>query len=140
MSNNYNTLTIAFLCMIWVTSWVSVSNAISYWRFSYTVHIMNGMPDNAKPLKIKCWSMHDDLGHHTLWKGQEFKFDFSLHWVLQTNFDCDFQWGSKSLKKIRVFSNGIGYEQCYGHCYWKATPHGLHLSDNSRDWALWYKW
>ncbi|KAK6265923.1 hypothetical protein QUC31_016760 [Theobroma cacao] len=111
-------------------------------RLRYKVHILNGFADNAKPLIIHCHSRDDDLGEHTLWKDQEFRFKFIVHFVKTTHFVCDFNWGSKSLDNISVFKNDAETSSCRatGNCFWKAEEDGIYFSNNDQNWVKRFDW
>ncbi|KAB2031958.1 hypothetical protein ERO13_D05G318200v2 [Gossypium hirsutum] len=146
--NNFRTLT-PLLCMLMLASCIS-QTPVSYAksvdnlviRFRYKVHIINGLPDNAKPLELSCHSNDDDLGHHTLWKDQEFRFKFGIHFWKKTHFVCNFSWGSKSLNDITVFVNEVETRTCRetGNCFWKVETDGIYFSNNDQNWEKRFNW
>ncbi|XVF38100.1 hypothetical protein REPUB_Repub20aG0069000 [Reevesia pubescens] len=138
-----------FLCMLFLASFISqtpISAAESVdkviFRFRYKVHILNGFANNAKPLIISCHSNDDDLGVHTLWKNQQFRFEFIIHFVKTTHFVCNFNWGSKSLPNISVFLNTVETDTCKatGNCFWKAAEDGIYFSNNDQNWEKRFDW
>ncbi|OMP09182.1 Plant self-incompatibility S1 [Corchorus olitorius] len=144
-----------FICMFFLACCMSQTLAISsaevgpttiFGRLRYKVHILNGFEDNAKPLLLHCRSEDDDLGNHTLWKGNEFRFKFRLHWIKITHFTCNFDWASKKLDDITVFKDGRDGEaessKCAdtGNCFWKAAVDGLYFSTNNQHWVKKFDW
>ena len=111
-------------------------------RLRFKVHILNGFANNAKPLIIHCHSNDDDLGQHTLWNNQEFRFKFIVHFVKTTHFVCNFNWGSKSLEDITVFKNAVETKTCKktGNCYWKALEDGIYFSNKNQSYLKKYSW
>ncbi|OMP09173.1 Plant self-incompatibility S1 [Corchorus olitorius] len=145
-----NLLAPNFLCMFFLACWMSqtpagfgeeVENRVII-RLHFQVHIVNGFADNAKPLVIHCRSKDDDLGEHTLWKGQEFRFEFGISWVKSTHFSCNFKWGLKKLDNISVFKHGIETWSCKatGLCFWKAAADGIYFSNNNQNWEKRFDW
>ncbi|GMJ00819.1 hypothetical protein HRI_003751100 [Hibiscus trionum] len=150
MPYNYNTLTCPALCVLLLACLISPT-PLSYaesavdkvlFRVRFKVHIINGMPDNAMPLEIVCHSIDDDLGHHTLWKDQEFKFEFIARFWRKTHFVCNFNWGPKSVKDVTVFVTRVETKSCKesGNCFWKATPQGIYFSSDFQNWELRFGW
>ncbi|XVF84705.1 hypothetical protein PTKIN_Ptkin17bG0059400 [Pterospermum kingtungense] len=140
---SYNSLT-SFLCMciILVTcisrtpifATESVDTVIFPVRFK--VHIINGFADNTNPLILHCHSRDDDLGQHTLWENQEFRFKFIISFIRMTLFYCSFNWRSKSLNNFCVFGNSVQVGTCKQteNCFWKVAEDGIYFSDNNRNW------
>ncbi|XVF84706.1 hypothetical protein PTKIN_Ptkin17bG0059500 [Pterospermum kingtungense] len=145
---SYNILT-SFMCMFILATFISQTPVFAaesvdrvFFRLRFKVHILNGFADNANPLIIHCHSRNDDLGQHTLWKGQEFRFKFCLHLLKFTHFVCSFKWGSKSLDQFSVFRNFYEGNTCKatGNCFWKASEDGIYFSNNSKNWAKRIGW
>ncbi|XWS22417.1 hypothetical protein CRYUN_Cryun29cG0032100 [Craigia yunnanensis] len=146
---SYNTLIIPFLFMFIFASCISQTPVFAaesvdkvIIRVRYKVHILNGFADNAKPLIIHCHSKDDDLGQHTLWTNQEFRFKFIVSFVKTTRFICDFNWGSNSADNITVFENTLETETCKstGNCFWKAAEDGIYFSNNDQNWERRIAW
>ncbi|OMP09179.1 Plant self-incompatibility S1 [Corchorus olitorius] len=152
---SYNNLA-PFLCMLFLTCCMSQTLAVSdaevlgatginILKLKYTVHIMNGFLDNAKPLLVRCRSNDHYLGEHKLWKDGEYHFRFGVSWVRTTHFRCYFDWGSKNLYDITVFRHGVPESEnmsCKhtGQCYWKTVEDGLYFSNNNQDWEKKFDW
>ncbi|OMP09180.1 Plant self-incompatibility S1 [Corchorus olitorius] len=141
-----------FICMFFLACCMSQTLAISsaevdptvFIRLRFKVHILNGFADNVKPLLVHCRSLDDDLGNHTLWKGNEFRFKFLLHLIKTTHFICNFEWASKKLDDITVFKDEDHAEsgECVdtGNCFWKAAADGLYFSNNNQNWVKKFDW
>ncbi|XVF85016.1 hypothetical protein PTKIN_Ptkin17bG0084900 [Pterospermum kingtungense] len=144
----YNILT-PFLYLFILASFISQTPVFAaesvdriLFRLRFKVHILNGFADNANPLIIHCYSLDDDLGQHTLWKGQEFQFKFGLNLFRSTYFECTFKWGSKSTDPFSVFTGNIESITCKatGNCFWKVTEYGIYFSNNNKDWEKRLGW
>ncbi|KAL4332021.1 hypothetical protein GQ457_07G016490 [Hibiscus cannabinus] len=147
---NLLTITIALLCMVLLASFISAATPPSlpesedrvYFRWKYKVHIMNGMPDNVNPVSIACHSNNDDLGHHTITQGQEFRFEFRTSLFRKTHFVCNFWWRDQHMTDVTVFNDSVEGHYCRqkGNCFWQATPKGLYFSSDYFEWIVLYPW
>ena len=146
---SYNTLITPFLCMLFLASCISQTPFSSadqsvdvLFRLRFKVHILNGFANNTKPLIIRCHSNDDDLGQHTLWNNQEFRFKFIIDLIKITHFVCNFNWGSKSLQDITVFKNAVETQTCKktGNCFWKASEDGIYFSNKNESYEKKYAW
>ncbi|XVF84709.1 hypothetical protein PTKIN_Ptkin17bG0060000 [Pterospermum kingtungense] len=143
-SMSYNTF-VLFLCMVLLASCIGqtpVSAKRVIIRITFKVHILDGFATNAKPLLLSCRSNDDDLGKHTLWKDQEFRFKFNINIFKTTHFLCDFNWTTKKAANFSVFSDQTEVMTCKqtGNCFWKTQEDGIYFSDNSQNWEKKLGW
>lgn len=61
----------------------------------YHVHIIDDLPPNSSKLLLHCASGDDDLGNHTLYAKNYYKFEFCETFFHKTLFHCGFTWNSK---------------------------------------------
>lgn len=105
-----------------------------------TVHIMNGLPDNADPLSFRCQSFDDDLGYHTLRVGEEFHWKFRNNFIYKTLFFCTFHWKDMS-RRIDVYNDWKLFPDCDKwykshsgtNCYWMVKEDGFYSSTHKQD-------
>ncbi|OMP09172.1 Plant self-incompatibility S1 [Corchorus olitorius] len=118
----------------------TINNGVMKYK---VVNIVSGFADNAKPLLVGCRSNDNDLGEHTLWKGQEFRFLSGISGVKTTQIICYFEWGSNKLEDITVFKNDEYFDPCAIRpdiCFWKAAEDGLYSSNNDQNWVKRFDW
>ncbi|KAJ0092725.1 hypothetical protein Patl1_26784 [Pistacia atlantica] len=110
-------------------------------RIKFKVHIINGLSSNENPLIIHCYSNDDDLGEHTLWMNNEFKFRFGNHVWRLTHFWCVMRCGLNK-KTIDVFRSGVETKTCRrtGNCFWSAREEGFYFSNDNQSWVKRYDW
>ncbi|KAK8647658.1 hypothetical protein V6N13_121391 [Hibiscus sabdariffa] len=103
---------------------------------------MNGMPDNANPVRAACRSNDEFLGCHIITQGQEFRFEFRTSLIRKTRFICYFWWRDQHMADITVFNDSVEGRSCkqQGNCFWKAAPEGLYFSSDYQNWDLKYHW
>lgn len=111
-----------------------------------TVEIINSLPDNTNPLKVRCQSKDDDLGYHTLLKDQGYSFNFQPNFIGTTLYFCHFYWGNLD-KSFDVYDF---HRQCYCEdcqtniCYYRALADGFYFSlinySDPSKWQRLYTW
>lgn len=85
------------------------------------VQITNDM-DPSTELDLHCKSKDDDLGIHTLQKGQSYSFKFRVNLFQRTLFFCNFRWKLKG----GVLNNWLNIYEATGpkgecsDCNWKV--------------------
>ncbi|KAL8051746.1 hypothetical protein ABFX02_06G168100 [Erythranthe guttata] len=103
------------------------SSACLFKRFSYTVHVVNNLPQNTDPLVVHCASRDNDLGYHNLTTKQDFHFHFCIM-IKSTLFFCHLWWGNKT-KAFDVYNARWTPDKCVDHsCYWEARSDGIYFS------------
>ncbi|XP_043687916.1 S-protein homolog 6-like [Telopea speciosissima] len=98
----------------------------------FHVYIINDL-DEGMDLMTHCRSKDDDLGLHTLAKGQNFTWDFHVNFWGTTLFYCEFQWGNNVHGTFDVFETIRDGGRCLNICYWYVRTDGLHFTNNIKD-------
>ncbi|XP_024195692.1 S-protein homolog 5, partial [Rosa chinensis] len=96
----------------------------------------------VSPLIVHCKSKNDDLGDHTLWINQEFRWYFGLNFWFTTLFYCNFKWDSQE-KHIDVFNTPDESPlECMENeeCFWKVTEDGFFVSVDNINWVKKLNW
>lgn len=140
-------LVVSAICLLLLLSHIQATDIILKDLPDHvTIEIINSLPDNTDPLKVRCQSKDDDLGYHTLLKDQGFLFKFSPNFIGTTLYFCHFYWGNLD-KSFDVYDS---HRQCYCEdcetdiCYYRALADGFYFSlinysDPSR-WQRLYTW
>lgn len=99
-----------------------------------TVEVINGLPDDSKPLEVRCQSKDDDLGHRILQPHEEFWWRFKPTLIGNTLFFCHFWWNGKD-KSFDVYDNNKMGGKCINRsvgtntCYWLVQQDGFYFSN-----------
>ncbi|GFP80003.1 hypothetical protein PHJA_000143800 [Phtheirospermum japonicum] len=130
-------MNIALLLFVIAFNIFQTSVAKYCWKdLPITVFILNNLPPNSPPLKLRCQSKDDDLGYHTLWPHQDFHWTFCQNIFGKTLFFCHLYWGSKQ-RACDVFRtkwvNPPRFE-----FWWSVTSDGIY-SNNYNDNRTYYK-
>ncbi|KDP20160.1 hypothetical protein JCGZ_00010 [Jatropha curcas] len=107
----------------------------------YHVHIINELRNDI--LNVHCKSENDDLGFHTLAKGEAFEFHFRVDFFGATKFWCTFNWGANHGGEYRVFWYGIGLShKCnFSDCTWFARDDAIYLKNKeTNEDEKYYPW
>ncbi|KAH7853584.1 hypothetical protein Vadar_004384 [Vaccinium darrowii] len=115
----------------------SLQNPNSY---KVQMHIINGVPDNPKPLQLHCASADDDIGTRVLINGEELDWHFNINFFGTTLYHCHFNWDSKD-KSIVVFKvKGSTHWHYCNQCYWLVKPDGFYFRTDGSNWEKNYDW
>ncbi|MCL7043283.1 hypothetical protein MKW94_002833 [Papaver nudicaule] len=99
-----------------------------------TVAVYNYIhPDIA--LTIHCWSSEDDLGEHTLYYRQNFRWRFRVNFWESTKFVCDSNWydparkGNHTVKFTAYKARRDWMKHCVNNCDWSIQLDGGYYGD-----------
>ncbi|PRQ36892.1 putative plant self-incompatibility S1 [Rosa chinensis] len=131
------------ITLVLATLTITYSEATAVkWTHWHNVHVVNGFSRNDEPLIVHCKSKNDDLGDHTLWINQEFRWYFGLNFWFTTLFYCNFKWDSQE-KHIDVFNTPDESPlECMENeeCFWKVTEDGFFVSVDNINWVKKLNW
>ncbi|KAL5781300.1 hypothetical protein ACOSP7_006329 [Xanthoceras sorbifolium] len=104
-----------------------------------TVSVTNELSNNAIPLFMHCWSHNDDLGVHTLWKTNEWHWEFRNDFLRRTHFLCNFRHGTRE-KTIDVYDKNNRKLRCFEtrHCNWFVKDDGFYFFNEDQHKLLKY--
>ncbi|KAL5848454.1 hypothetical protein ACOSQ4_006467 [Xanthoceras sorbifolium] len=109
----------------------------------YTVRITNGFDNNDYPLIMQCWSHDDDLVYtSTLWKTNEWHWQFHNKFLGRTHFLCNFEHGRKE-KTVDVYDTDQNYLKCTlsKNCNWIVKDDAFYFyNEGEKQWMGYFLW
>ncbi|KAL7175046.1 hypothetical protein ACSBR2_028782 [Camellia fascicularis] len=111
---------------------------------SFVIHIINNLPTNSEPLRLRCQSKDTDFGMHTLVNGQEFSWKFIPNAIPTTLYFCHFYWTTKD-RVFAVYDNRID-SLCDTHtfkdknCYWSVRSDGFYFRNDKTNYKKINDW
>ncbi|KAK9690044.1 hypothetical protein RND81_09G100600 [Saponaria officinalis] len=105
----------------------------------YEVHISNGLQPGKKPVTLRCQSGDDDLGTHTLYRGQTMNWGFAVNFWGTTLYFCHFYWEDKNIA-FDVFKASEENNLNRRETYWDVREDGFYHRRNHEDWVLKHGW
>lgn len=106
------------------------------------VEIINALPDNTNPLKLRCQSADNDLGYHTLLVNQNFSWSFHDAILGDTLYFCHFYWGEKERSMVVYDKVKMG-RYCLNHktdnCFWQVRADGFYFNNVLNDPNSWQR-
>ncbi|MCL7022688.1 hypothetical protein MKW94_008483 [Papaver nudicaule] len=99
-----------------------------------TVAVYNDIDPNIA-LNIHCWSSEDDLGVHTLYYQQNFRWRFRVNFWRSTKFVCDSSWsdhagnGNHTVKFTAYKARRDWMKHCVDNCVWSIRLDGGYYGD-----------
>lgn len=100
----------------------------------HRVYVVSNLPSNTAPLKIHCASGNNDLGNHTLYPNQDYRWSFCVNFIPNTLFFCHLWWGSKD-KAFEVFRE-TWTDVPKDQSWWIAKSDGIYFSDQTKPTKL----
>lgn len=139
-------LQFVIIAFLFVSGTFSTQQPLSYWGNQVQMHIISDIPNNQPlPLRLQCKSKDNNLGMHSLIRGEELAWHFGYSFFSHTFFFCHFYWGSKS-QVFDVFNKRTISHECLPatsrdySCYWLVKPDGFYRSNNNTNWKKRYDW
>ncbi|KAK9755540.1 hypothetical protein RND81_01G032800 [Saponaria officinalis] len=125
-------LTLFSLLVIMILCTSAMAGPEDFWKRRHTVHVINDIDDDSRPLIVHCKSGNDDLGEHSLRKGEEYIWTFHINFFGTTLFFCRFYWDDEKNRlfdsfKIQETQTCDTFERG-GHYYWAAKSDGIYFS------------
>lgn len=117
------------LLLIGLVQAISPNNKIfCFLTNKYEVYVVNNLPTNTPPLRLRCQSKNNDLGYHNLTTNGNFNFHFCEKLDI-TLFFCHLWWKNKEIS-FDVFDSKWRGHPCdkNGVCYWAAKEDGIYFS------------
>ncbi|KAL5784218.1 hypothetical protein ACOSQ2_006610 [Xanthoceras sorbifolium] len=128
---------------VWITILlVFIAQTHAVWLPKTSIRITNELSNNDIPLFVHCWSHDDDLGIHTLWKTNEWHWQFHNKFLGRTHFVCNFKYGLKE-KTLDIYDSDNWDLRCtYSmNCDWSVKDDGFYFNSEAEHKVVkYYVW